>query len=149
MLSFPDTQFCKQPRKTWKLSDSEFPRWLRSEWNEYWYSKRHKEKTVKRLKGGEVSPYKLPVCMCVHMCWAHICMWMHICVWVYMGVGACVEVRGLMLKGSSLPSPWIPRTGHKFRAANISACCATSPALTLIVVTCATSEPAMCLHCDI
>lgn len=26
--------------------------------------------------------------MCVHMCWAHICMWMHIYVWMYMGVGA-------------------------------------------------------------
>lgn len=40
------------------------------------------------------------------------------------------------------------RDTHKFQAASISVCCATSPALTLTVGTCATSEPAMRLRCD-
>lgn len=64
---------------------------------------------------------------CTLVCGVHIYVWMH------MDVGACVDVRGQMLKGSSLPPPWVPRTGHKFQAASISVCCATSPTLTLIV----------------
>lgn len=78
--------------------------------------------------------------MCSRVLSAHLYVDAHLCVDVH-GCRCFVEVRGQILKGSSLLSPWVPRTEHKFRAASISACCATSPALTLIVVTCATSEP--------